>query len=298
MKIIKRRPAFEYKLIGDTDDIFGSIFNLTPVSIMLISWPDKKIIKANKAALHLFKAKKLEEIEQKHPKLLMSFIDENFSKGDFFQIELRVRRIRKTLSYLLAKARKLENNQLVITFEDITSFRDKEKKLIKLAQKDGLTGLLNHKTLVGRFNEELKRAKKYHLPISCFLFDVDDFKNINDKFGHFQGDQVLKKVAQILKGNIRESDIVGRYGGDEFLVIMPETPVDDAWIPARRIHANFQNQNMIESDGVSIKSTISIGISGFPLKNITTVKDMINFADKGLYNSKQNGGNQIFFIKP
>ncbi len=295
MKIIKRRPAFEYKLVSDTDDIFGTIFDKTPVSIILLSWPEKRIIRANSAALHLLKVKNLNDIFKLHPKIFLNFTEEIFDKGEFFQTELRIRGRKSTVN-LMAKARKFDGNQVIVTFEDITLFRKKEKQLLKLAQRDGLTGLFNHKTLNQRFKEELARAKKYHLPISCFLFDLDDFKMINDKYGHLKGDAVLKKVGQILKGNIRESDIVGRYGGDEFLIIMPETPVADAWIPAKRIHASFQNV-LITSKNVEIKSTLSVGISGFPLKGIETVKDIIALADKGLYESKQKGGNHICFAQ-
>ncbi len=238
MKIIKRRPAFEYKLVSDTDDIFGTIFDKTPVSIILLSWPEKRIIRANSAALHLLKVKNLNDIFKLHPKIFLNFTEEIFDKGEFFQTELRIRGRKSTVN-LMAKARKFDGNQVIVTFEDITLFRKKEKQLLKLAQRDGLTGLFNHKTLNQRFKEELARAKKYHLPISCFLFDLDDFKMINDKYGHLKGDAVLKKVGQILKGNIRESDIAGRYGGDEFLIIMPENPVADAWIASKRIHASF-----------------------------------------------------------
>lgn len=294
MKINKRRPAFEYKLISDTDDIFSTIFERTPVAILIITWPAKEMLKVNSAALSLFKVKSVQALFKNYPTLFDKFTNEIFGDRDFLEMEIKLKKPRGSFVYLTAKARKFEPTKVILTLEDITLHKKKEKKLIKLAQLDGLTGLLNHKTLMLRFEEELSRAKRYHLPLSCFMFDVDNFKSINDVFGHLQGDEFLKKIAKILKGNMRESDIVGRYGGDEFLVIMPETPMSEAWIPARRIHSYLLEQTF-EGDikDRKIKNTFSIGISGFPLKGIETVKDLISYADKGLYEAKLKGGNQV-----
>ena len=294
MKIEKRRPAFEYKLVSDTDNLFGSIFEKTPVAIILLLLPDRKVLKANIAALNLFKVKSVQEFCDKHPSLFNKFSDENFYDSDFLEMELRLRNFKGGVTYLTAKARKFEGFQIILTLEDITQHKKREKRLLKLASMDGLTGILNHKTLMQRFKEEVLRAKKYHLPLSCFMFDIDDFKAFNDHFGHLEGDELLKKTAKALKEHTRESDIVGRYGGDEFLVILPETPLSEAWVPVKRIRSYFLNNPIVDKDKAkAVKNTFSIGLSGFPLKGIETYKDIIHHADKGLYESKLKGGNQV-----
>jgi len=296
MKLNQRRQAFEYELFSYTDDMFGSIFEKTPVAIIILSLSDKQVFQANLAALTLLKVKTIEGLPKRYPNIFNKFNPELFGSRDFIELELRLRNTKGGVIYLAAKARKFEKTKIILTLEDITCYKNETKKLIKLARFDGLTGLLNHKTVMLRFKEELDRAKKYHLPLSCFMFDMDDFKAFNDNYGHLQGDQLLKKTAQMLKGRMRESDIVGRYGGDEFLVIMPETPIDDAWIPAKRIHSFFlQNPFLVRNKNIEVKNTFSIGISGFPQKGIKTVKGLIDQADKGLYESKLKGGNQIIF---
>ena len=297
MKINKRRPAFEYRLINDTEDLFVTIFDITPVAIVILSWPSKQILKANSAAFSLLKVKTVEAIASKYPNLFNRFSSENFGSRDSFEAELKIRNSAGSFIYLLAKARKFEDDKLVVSLEDITQHKKKEKKLLKLAQIDGLTGLLNHKTLMQRFKQEFSRAKRYHFPLSCIMLDVDNFKIINDELGHLKGDDLLKKVAQTLKNNLRETDIVGRYGGDEFLIILPETPMTEVGIPANRIRASFSETSFfLKNTGKQINASLSIGITGFPSNGVGTVKDLIMRVDKGLYESKLQGGNNISFF--
>ena len=297
MRIDKRRPAFEYGLINDTEDLFVNIFDITPVALILLSTKTTAILKANNAALKLLRSRTIQMISKEYQTALLSkFSDEKLNGKNFLEIEVRLRSRRGAVMYLTAKARRFVADQIILTLEDVTRYKKKEKELLKLAQRDGLTGVLNHKTIIQRFSQELRRARKFHLPLACFMFDIDDFKAINDAYGHLQGDLLLKKVVQVLKINTRETDFIGRYGGDEFLVIMPETPISESWIPAKRIHSYFSKNNFfVKSSKVKIRSTFSIGISGFPLKGLDTVKDIIQHADKGLYESKLKGGNKIIF---
>ena len=296
MKINKRRPAFEYGLINNTKELFSTIFNATPVALVLLAWPDQKVLKVNKATLALLKIKDIDVFNKKYSDIFISFTRDRLTDKDFFQSKLKVKKSSGSYVFLTIKARLFDKSKVILTLEDITVYKNKERKLLKLVQLDGLTGLLNHETIIQRLKEELSRAKRYHLPLSCLLLDVDDFKTINDQFGHLQGDQCLKKIARILKINMRETDMVGRYGGDEFLIILPETPPKEAWVPAQRIHSYFlKNPLSLRFRNVKSTTTLSIGISGYPVKGIETVKDIINHADKSLYESKVKGGNQIVF---
>ena len=290
MSFNKRRDAFEYKLIDKSEDVFGRIFNLTPIPIIVIT--DKRtLLNVNAAALQLIKVRNIETAKTwftTHQKSILAGFKSTMS---FSEYEVAIKDGRQKSVDLLVRIKNAGKNQLIITLQDVTARKIAEKKLTRLAQVDGLTGLLNHKTIVRHLQEELLRAKRYHLPFSCLLVDVDDFKVINDRFGHLKGDQILKKVAKALKVNLRESDLVGRYGGDEFLVILTETPMDQAYIPAKRIqHYLVENQPLSIKD---ISLTFSIGISGFPGKGQLTAKGLIARADKGLYISKKHHGNKI-----
>jgi len=120
-----------------------------------------------------------------------------------------------------------------------------------------------------------------------FFFDVDNFKGINDKQGHSAGDRVLKKITQIAKENIRGFDVLGRYGGDEFLIILPGTTISDALFVAER----FRKKVCMQSG-----TTISIGIASYP-EDGKTVQQIVDIADKGLYESKNKGKNTITHYK-
>src|SRR6185503_10581854 len=111
--------------------------------------------------------------------------------------------------------------------------------LKRLAQTDGLTSVLNHGTIRERLEEEFMRARRYKLDLSILMIDMDKFKQINDERGHQKGDLVLRQTANLIKENLREVDLVGRYGGDEFMAILPETSPQNARYAAERIRALF-----------------------------------------------------------
>ena len=162
-----------------------------------------------------------------------------------------------------------------------------------MSQLDGLTKLFNHYAIVERLQEELNRAKRYGLDLSCMMIDVDRFKMINDKFGHQKGDQILKHLAQLIKEDLRKSDIVGRYGGDEFFVILPETRPKSAAVAAMRIQEIFKNKMKKYAAQAGIANTLSIGLSGYPAKGINDFKSMIEVADKAMYQAKSAGRDRI-----
>jgi diguanylate cyclase (GGDEF)-like protein len=166
-------------------------------------------------------------------------------------------------------------------------------KLRELSTRDGLTGLYNQRYFHDALNKELSRAARYKRAFSLIIFDIDKFKQINDTYGHLQGDLVLHEVARIIQSQCRNTDIVCRYGGDEFAIIMPETNTsNNAAIAMRIVKAVNSTKIKLSQDEITI--SISMGITTYiPNLENKNASDLIGAADKALYHSKQSGGNQL-----
>ena len=161
-------------------------------------------------------------------------------------------------------------------------------KTIKLSNVDGLTGLFNHRFFHERMEKEIYRAQQYDLNFSLMILDIDDFKKFNDTHGHLAGDRHLKSMAKIMRFILRETDFTARYGGEEFAVILPETPIEGALIAAERIRKAVENQNF----GQGMRSTVSIGLAAYPDHGVKK-NDIIDKADKALYEAKGSGKNRV-----
>mgnify|MGYP001157173121 FL=1 len=159
------------------------------------------------------------------------------------------------------------------------------------AIKDGLTGLLNHKTFVDRAGEEIERARRFQHHLVFLMYDLDKFKRINDTLGHPYGDYVIKTTARIIKDNVRSIDLVSRYGGEEFAVVLVNTTTEAAMTVAQRIVDNIADYNFNLEDN-EVNMTISSGLSEYP-NDSDQLKDLIQYADQGLYKTKENGGNGV-----
>jgi len=157
---------------------------------------------------------------------------------------------------------------------------------------DGLTGLYHHKFFELRLEEELKRSKRYKYGLSLMMIDIDDFKKVNDEHGHLMGDKVLKEMASILKKATRLEDIVARYGGDEFAIIMPHTPKENLRAVGERIRGKTG-----EMDLSGIRVTISIGIGHYDGRDTEiNHRELIRRADEALYLVKKGGRNRVEMI--
>ncbi|WP_182440064.1 GGDEF domain-containing protein [Colwellia sp. RSH04] len=163
------------------------------------------------------------------------------------------------------------------------------KKYESLAKLDPLTKLSNRRDALLLLEQEHSRQKRNPMDISLILCDVDNFKVINDTFGHNIGDEVLVKLSQCFQSLMREQDIVARWGGEEFLVILPETPIENADNLSKKLHQQIRGLAIVHEDH-EIHVTVSMGIS--KLAPTQHIKDAINFADKYLYKAKANGRNQ------
>ncbi len=162
---------------------------------------------------------------------------------------------------------------------------------------DHLTGLNNRHALDADLAREIARADRYGNPLSVIMLDVDDFKNVNDTYGHVAGDKVLQKLAQILKSSIREIDSVYRYGGDEFVIILPHTSGTEGIALAERLKARIEKYVFtIPQEGKRFRITLSLGIS--EMSSGDTPKTLIMRADKALYEAKRSGKNQFVLLAP
>ena len=155
---------------------------------------------------------------------------------------------------------------------------------------DPLTGLYNRRHFEDCLEREFLRSKRYKSDLSFAIIDIDFFKKINDTYGHSSGDYVLKEVAYLILQTFRKTDMVFRYGGEEFAVIITETPLDKAVIPLERLRTSI-SENTFKYKGEQINVTISIGVSGVN-EDIESVHQLFENADKALYMAKENGRNQ------
>lgn len=169
------------------------------------------------------------------------------------------------------------------------------REMCHLASTDGLTGLYNHRIFSQMLKEELSRALRYRLPLSLVIFDVDDFKRFNDTYGHPDGDRVLLAVAEILRETLRNCDIPFRYGGEEFIALLPETGRDAAVLVAERIRQEIEiaSRRHLPED-IPHGVTVSVGVAAFP-GDAETADKLLKVADGLLYRAKKHGKNTVYF---
>lgn len=171
-------------------------------------------------------------------------------------------------------------------------------KLRNIGLKDVLTGINNRRYFDERLPEEISRSQRYQRPLSCLFIDVDHFKQFNDNYGHASGDKVLKQVAHVVEQALRTTDVLGRYGGEEFAVLLIETDTANAREVAERIRQSIQNHR-IELDGHPIQITVSIGVSGSQRSYDTNQsvraigESLVAAADNALYQAKRTGRNRV-----
>jgi two-component system cell cycle response regulator len=161
-----------------------------------------------------------------------------------------------------------------------------------LAVTDSLTGLYNHNFFYTRLEEEFNRALRYNTTLSIIMMDIDDFKKINDTYGHRTGDMVLKEMANVIRKLVRKTDVVSRYGGEEFAIILPHTNLEGAEEEADRIRENILKH---EYPGLSKQTiSVSLGVAAYAQKGaIINSGDLVNLADTALYEAKRSGKNRV-----
>lgn len=164
--------------------------------------------------------------------------------------------------------------------------------LQKMSITDTLTKVYNRRYLRQRLNEEIKKVKRYGYSVSCLMLDIDYFKKINDKYGHQEGDRVLKGLAFLLKKNIRSIDLISRYGGDEMIILFPHTDLKGAHIVAERLRKKVEEYNF-GNPKKPLRFTVSMGLVSFDKEDVLGEDSLMRAMDKQLYKAKQTGRNKV-----
>jgi two-component system, cell cycle response regulator len=168
------------------------------------------------------------------------------------------------------------------------------QRLHEMSTRDGLTRQLNHRAIYDRLTEELERARRYHYPLSVILCDMDHFKEVNDTYGHLAGDAVLREGAEVLRGSLRAGDLLGRYGGEEFLAVLPQIELEAARAAAERLRLALEGLPVKLPSGSEARITASFGVASLDELGSSATSDLlVSLADRRLYDAKAAGRNCI-----
>jgi polar amino acid transport system substrate-binding protein len=225
-----------------------------------------------------------QEISRITQKWLTIKYEHGFNYSLFWKILAGVAVVVLGFMYWNRKLFKL-NRQIAEAHQELA---EKSKELERLSVTDSLTGIYNRMRLEELLEQEAERGQRYHRPLSVIMLDIDKFKYINDTYGHQTGDTVLREIAKILCSNIRHSDVIGRWGGEEFLVICPETESQGALSTAEKLRENIEGLQFLElEDGI----TCSFGVA--ELRKDEKGEELVNRADCAMYRAKERGRNQV-----
>lgn len=176
---------------------------------------------------------------------------------------------------------------------DITEKKGLESALAKLAATDELTGLPNRRDGMTRLEVLHSDSKRKNRPYCVAMVDIDHFKRLNDQFGHANGDLVLKAFAELVKETLRCSDVCFRYGGEEFVILLPETGADEGYIVVERLRQAVAATQLTLSDNQSTRATVSIGLTQSSPEHDVSCEHLIKTSDSALYDAKESGRNRV-----
>ena len=217
-------------------------------------------------------------------------------RGDSRQIEFTIRPPDGGINFFIANAYPIQSQWfsskgMCILIRDVTENVNLMQKLRNQANLDGLTGLFNRRCLMELGERELEFCRQNRRMFGVMIIDLDHFKSVNDRYGHAAGDAVLKQVAASASQGLREGDILGRYGGEEFAVFLPGANLNTSLLVAERLRNIFLNMTI--PDWKEIKITASLGVRSEAVQGSTTLENMLQKADEALYRAKHQGRNQV-----
>jgi len=280
------------------------LFELSVVPQMIVN-QDRVIIRVNKKFKELFNYKN-DDILGKQT-LVLTPSQEKFheyrqyftqtKEGIFKSEELEYKKSDNSLFWTKLEGIQIhekDDNILILwSFIDIDKEVKYRNKLKGLASEDPMTGLYNRRFFMTSSSNILELARRDMSDTSVIMLDIDKFKNVNDTYGHQVGDEVIIALSDILKKYTRQSDIICRFGGEEFIILLPETKIEGAVIIAEKLRSCIENNEIELSNNETLHFTSSFGVSEVDIKNDTNVDSPIKRADAALYEAKNGGRNRV-----
>ncbi len=286
-------PEFRHDSRQSTDDQLDGLLFYTPLSLDLVSAlaGDRPLSKSETDAIDRMQQARGEKF---YSDLLYTVTHRFFPPSGSRNIWTNILRHKYEMSSVLKR-----NIRIAVASLDYLSNLTSElhsptltdesflTELVRLSVRDGLTGLFNHSSFFQKLDAEMQRYVRYNTTVALLMIDIDNFKKINDTFGHQAGDNLLNALAVIVREEARESDICCRYGGEEFTVIMPLTDIANAATSAERLRERVARSLF---DGRAITVSIGVAASG---ENVGTSQELVKKADAALYEAKENGKNRV-----
>ena len=299
----KLKASRAVHMLKESEERFRLLFQKSPLSYQSLD-SEGRLIEVNDAWLDMLGYEKDQVLNRPFVDFLCQEEKENFmsnflafkKRGDVSNINFRMLNSKGEEIDVEFNGR-IGNDihgafkQTYCTFQNITRRKEMEAELRRLAATDPLTGLNNRRSFFERANHMRLQCVRYNHPFSILMLDIDYFKLINDRFGHDIGDDVLKIVSDIISQSLREVDVLGRLGGEEFAVLLPETSLKSALKVAERIRASVEAFRL-ETDQGSVDVKISIGVVGGTFAE-ESIEVFLKRADEQLYRAKENGRNRI-----
>ena len=299
------RDALESKIAERTRDLRDSEANLrdlidfSPVAMVLTRIADSTVLLANRRAGAMFEVP-LQEIHGRHaPQHWVNlvhrqhYLEHVFRHGriDDFESEMQTSSGRKFWASLSGqRLRFAGDDALLAAIVDVTAQRHAREDLLVQATRDALTGVFNRRYVENVLSKEVERAGRHGRPLAVAILDADNFKRINDTRGHQTGDEVLRAITERCRNTLRSHDVFGRYGGEEFVIVFPETNLDEAGLVAERLRAAVADEPFKVGDD-TLGVTVSIGLAAYTPGH--DMDKLLQRADAALYTAKQNGRNLV-----
>ncbi|MBB5019005.1 diguanylate cyclase (GGDEF)-like protein/PAS domain S-box-containing protein [Chitinivorax tropicus] len=294
------------KLLEASEERFRLTAEVAPVSLVIAAYPSLQVEFINQRAALLFNidtaaatGRHVQEFfVAQHDADTLSQLLNNQEQINEFEMQLKRRDGSLFWALVSVRAGQAELDQrLYICLVDITERKELEIQLERQAITDSLTSLVNRRGFVAKAVMEISRSRRFHRPMSLMLLDIDHFKQVNDRYGHAVGDQALQAMARACQQVVRQSDVIGRLGGEEFAVLLPETDILLAEEVAERIRLEVAALRIPVSGENPLWFTVSIGVTLLHL-NHQTIEDVMAEADIALYQAKSAGRNRVVRYRP